>query len=74
LAVRFADDEAGADDDGVASEVCDRVVLGEPDWCEPPLAEASSCVASFSGPEEDPWLLELDEDSWLLDEDSWLLE
>jgi hypothetical protein len=69
LVVRFADDEAGAEDDGgVASEVCDRVVLGEPDWCEPPLDEASSCVASFSGPEEESWLLEeLDEDSWLLE-------
>jgi len=33
--VRFADDEAGADDEeddgGLASEVCARVVLGEPD-------------------------------------------
>ena len=61
-----ADDEAGADDeddDGAGSEVC-RIVLGEPVGCDPPLDEASSCVASFSGVEEDE-----DDESWPLEPD-----
>jgi hypothetical protein len=54
LVARFADDEDGADDeeDGAGSEVC-RIVLGAVVECDPPLEDASSWVASFSGAEED---------------------
>jgi hypothetical protein len=62
LALWFA---GGEDEDGAASEVCDRVVFGELVWCEPPLDAASSCVASFSCVGED----EDDDESWLLEPD-----